>query len=183
MYCCFACYSPVWQLTGIARVSSGLPTGSPRDTQWATNWQTQSDGVRLRSVETDNNPNVNGGPNAFSNPLAAYNSFRNALAGEAGERNINTLRIPNYFALDAGLSKSFNMPYAGGHRLQFGWGVFNVTNTQPFGVFAIGALSLSPEPFAATTAPANFGRYSNSQPPVGEPRPGRIMQFALRYVF
>ncbi len=172
-----------WQLTGIARASSGLPAGTPRDTQWATNWQTQSDGVRLRDVESSPSANVNGGPNLFSNPLAAYNSFRNARAGEVGDRNISTLRIPTYFTLDAGLSKSFKLPYAEGHALQFRWEVFNVTNTQPFGVFATGALSLSPEPFAATTAPANFGKFSGSQTPVGEPRPGRVMQFALRYSF
>jgi hypothetical protein len=172
-----------WQLTGIMRVNSGLPTGTPRDTQWATNWQTQSDGVRLRDVETSPTANVNGRPNAFADPLAAYNSFRNARAGEVGDRNVSTLRFPSYFVLDAGLSKSFKMPYAEGHALQFRWEVFNVTNTQPFGVFAVGALSLEPEPFAATATPANFGRFSGSQTPVGEPRPGRVMQFALRYSF
>jgi hypothetical protein len=172
-----------WQLTGIMRLNSGAPIGTPRDTQWATNWQTQSDGVRVRDVETSTSANVNGRPNAFSDPLAAYNSFRNARAGEVGDRNLSTLRFPRYFALDAGLSKSFRMPYSEGHALQFRWEVFNVTNTQPFGVFAIGALSLEPEPFAATAPPANFGRYSGSQTPVGEPRPGRVMQFALRYSF
>lgn len=172
-----------WQLTGIMRINSGAPIGTPRDTQWATNWQTQSDGVRVRDIETSTSANVNGRPNAFSDPLAAYNSFRNARAGEVGDRNLSTLRFPRYFTLDAGLSKSFRMPYSDGHALQFRWEVFNVTNTQPFGVFAIGALSLEPEPFAATATPANFGRYSGSQTPVGEPRPGRVMQFALRYSF
>lgn len=172
-----------WQLTGILRANSGVPVAPVRDTQWATNWQTQSDGVRLRDVATSNSDNVNGRPNAFSNPLAIYNSFRNARAGEVGDRNIATLRFPVYVAFDAGLSKSFKMPYAEGHALQFRWEVFNVTNTQPFGVFAVGALSLEPEPFAATATPANFGRYSGSQAPVGEARPGRVMQFALRYSF
>ena len=172
-----------WQLTGIMRLSSGLPTGTPGDVQWATNWQTPSNGVRLREVFTTNGSNVSGQPNAFSDPLAAYQSFRNARAGEVGDRNLTTLRIPTYFTLDAGLSKSFKLPYAEGHALQFRWEVFNVTNTQPFGVFAVGALSLQPEPFAATAAPPNFGRYSGSQTPVGEPRPGRVMQFALRYSF
>ncbi len=172
-----------WQLTGIMRLSSGLPTGTPGDVQWATNWQTPSNGVRLREVFTTNGSNVSGQPNAFSDSLAAYQSFRNARAGEVGDRNLTTLRIPTYFTLDAGLSKSFKLPYAEGHALQFRWEVFNVTNTQPFGVFAVGALSLQPEPFAATAAPPNFGRYSGSQTPVGEPRPGRVMQFALRYSF
>ena len=45
----------------------------------------------------------------------AYQSFRNARAGEVGDRNIDTLRLPSYISLDAGLSKSFNMWYAEGH--------------------------------------------------------------------
>jgi hypothetical protein len=170
-----------WQLTGIVRWHSGLPTGSPGDFEWATNWQSQSNGVRIRDVRSDNCPNVGGFPNVFCNPTEAYRSFRNARAGEAGDRNITTLRLPSYFAMDAGLSKSFPMWYAEGHRLQFRWEVFNVTNTQRFGL--ISSLGLNPEPFAANQAPEDFGRYVGSQTPVGEKRPGRVMQFALRYQF
>ena len=40
--------------------------------------------------------------------------------------------------MDAGLSKTFRMPYSESHHLQFRWEVFNLTNTQPFGqVFAL----------------------------------------------
>jgi hypothetical protein len=170
-----------WQLTGITRFNTGLPAGTPRDIQWATNWQTQSDGVRVRDIESSPSANVDGRPNLFSDPLEAYRSFRNARAGEVGDRNLSTIRAPRYFVLDAGLSKSFRLGYAEGHQLQFRWEVFNVTNTQPFGVIA--GLSLQPDPFAATAPSANFGRFSGSQTPVGEPRPGRVMQFALRYVF
>jgi Carboxypeptidase regulatory-like domain len=170
-----------WQLTGIARFNTGLPAGTPGDIQWATNWQSQSDGVRLRDVKSSTSANVDGRPNIFSNPLEAYRSFRNARAGEVGDRNLSTIRIPHYFVLDAGLSKNFKMPYAESHQLQFRWEVFNVTNTQPFGVIA--ALTLLPDPFNATAPSANFGRFSGSQTPVGEPRPGRVMQFALRYSF
>ncbi len=170
-----------WQLTGITRINSGAPVGTPRDIQWATNWQTQSDGVRVRDIKSSPTANVDGRPNLFANPLQAYQSFRNARAGEVGDRNLSTIRLPRYFVLDAGLSKSFKMPYAEGHQLQFRWEVFNVTNTQPFGVIA--GLSLQPDPFNANAPSANFGRFSGSQTPVGEPRPGRVMQFALRYSF
>jgi len=170
-----------WQLTGIARWHSGLPTGSPGDFEWATDWQSQSNGVRIRDVRSGNCPNVGGFPNVFCNPTEAYRSSRNAQAGEAGDRNITTLPLPSYFAMDAGLSKSFRMWYAEGHRLQFRWEVFNVTNTQRFGL--ISTLGLNPEPFAANQAPEDFGRYIGSQTPVGEKRPGRVMQFALRYQF
>jgi carboxypeptidase family protein len=170
-----------WQLTGIARINTGLPTGAPGDIQWATNWQSQSDGVRLRDVKSSPSANVDGRPNLFSDPLEAYRSFRNARAGEVGDRNLATIRLPRYFTLDAGLSKIFKMPYAEGHQLQFRWEVFNVTNTQPFGVLA--GLTLLPDPFNASEPSADFGRFSGSQTPVGEPRPGRTMQFALRYSF
>ncbi|MCP9493130.1 MAG: TonB-dependent receptor [Pyrinomonadaceae bacterium MAG19_C2-C3] len=181
-----------FQLSGILRYNTGLPAGSPGDIEWATNWQSQSNGVRLRDVSTSNDPNVadptgvSSGlrPNIFTDPVAAYRSFRNARAGEVGDRNISTLRIPSYFVLDTGLTKNFNMPYAEGHRLQFRWEVFNVTNTQRFGVLS--NLTLNPEPFVNdpdNLPSADFGRYIGSQTPVGESRAGRVMQFALRYVF
>lgn len=170
-----------WQLSGIFRYNTGLPTGSPSDVEWATNWQLTSNGVRTGQPLAICNRDVNGTPNLFCNPTQAYQSFRNALAGEVGDRNIDELRLPSYISLDAGLSKSFNMWYAEGHRLQFRWEVFNVTNTQRFGV--IDALSLNPEPFLSTQPSASFGNYIGSQTPVGETRPGRVMQFALRYMF
>jgi hypothetical protein len=167
-----------WQLTGIFRFHSGLPAGTPFDVgQWATNWQLTSFGVRLREVATANR-DVDGRPNIFANPTEAYRSFRNALAGEVGERNV--FRIPSYVALDLGLTKTFNMWYAENHKLQFRWEVFNVTNTQRFG--DISNFSLNQDPFNGTPS-ADFGRYIGSQTPIGETRPGRVMQFALRYTF
>jgi hypothetical protein len=172
-----------WQVTGIFRYHSGLPAGAPFDVgRWATNWQITSNGVRIRPVNSDNNNNVGGYPNIFSDPNAAYRSYRNALAGEAGDRN--TLRIPGFISLDLGLTKEFKMWYSETHRLQFRWEVFNVTNTQRPGVIA--NLSLNQDPFDPSN-PENksedFGRYIGSQLPVGESRPGRVMQFALRYAF
>ena len=142
------------------RFNTGLPAGAPTDIQWATNWQSQSDGVLLRDVKSSPSANVDGRPNLFSDPLAAYRSFRNARAGEVGDRNLSTIRLPRYFTLDAGLSKNFKMPYAEGHQLQFRWEVFNVTNTQPFGVLA--GLTLLPDPFNASQPSADFGRFSGS---------------------
>ncbi|HEY0173315.1 MAG TPA: TonB-dependent receptor [Pyrinomonadaceae bacterium] len=176
-----------WSFSGVMRYNSGLPLGSPFDVGiWATNWQLTSNGVRTGPVSEDNDPNVADPtgtspglrPNVFSNPTAAYQSFRNARAGEVGDRN--TIRIPSYFALDAGLHKSFNMWYAESHRLTFRWEVFNVTNTQRFNSVSSFGLNLDPQ---TGTPPSDFGRYVDSQTPVGESRPGRVMQFALRYVF
>jgi len=50
---------------------------------WATNWNAQSYGVRVRSVESS--PTKGGDhPNMFSNPTQVYQSFRNAYAGDTG---------------------------------------------------------------------------------------------------
>jgi hypothetical protein len=172
-----------WQLTGVFRYHSGLPAGQPFDVgRWATNWQLTSNGVRIRPVSSDNNNNVDGFPNIFANPDAAYRSFRNALPGEAGDRN--TLRIPGYINLDLGLTKDFKMWYSETHKLQFRWEVFNVTNTQRPG--RIANFSLNQDPFDPSNPEGrseDFGRYIGSQLPVGESRSGRLMQFALRYVF
>jgi hypothetical protein len=167
-----------WQLTGIFRWHSGLPLGTPFDVGfWNTNWQITNYGVRLHDVNTCQS-DVDGSPNIFCNPTDAYRSFRNSRAGEVGDRNV--FRIPSYINLDSGLSKTFKMWYSENHRLQFRWEVFNVTNTQRFGV--VSNFSLNQNPNEGSPDP-DFGRYIGSQTPIGENRPGRVMQFALRYTF
>jgi len=180
-----------WQLTGIARFHTGLPlpqaSGGPFELgTWATNWQLSSGAVRIRPVQESPSKNVadptgqTAGlrPNIFSDPVAAFQSFRSPRAGEVGDRNI--IRMPSYFVLDAGLGKTFKMPYSEGHQLQFRWEVFNVTNTQPFGV--VSAIGVQQDPYLNRPG-SDFGRFIDSQKPVGESRPGRVMQFALRYTF
>ena len=172
-----------WQTTGIFRWNSGLPvTAAPFDCcVWATNWNVQSNGVRVRPVEsspTRNGPN--GTPNLFSDPVAAYRSWRSARPGEVGDRNV--LRGPGYIALDMGLYKSFKMPWEG-HALQFRWEVFNVTNTQRFDALTISDLSLGNDPFRGGDPNLDFGQFTSTQAPLNETRAGRVMQFALRYTF
>src|SRR5205814_1010182 len=117
-----------WQTTGIFRWNSGLPAGQPNDdARWATNWNLTSNGVAIRPVESS--PTRTGDPNLFSDPLAAFRSYRNPYPGEAGDRNI--LREPGYVALDMGLYKAFKLP-GEGRQVKFRWEVFNVTNTQHF---------------------------------------------------
>ena len=81
-----------WQSTGIFRWNSGLPiTAAPFDCcVWATNWNVQSNGVRVRPIQSS--PSEAGQPNLFSDPVAAYRSFRPARPGEVGDRNV--LRAP-----------------------------------------------------------------------------------------
>lgn len=167
-----------WQLAGVYRYHSGLPFSVTEQGGGASLSATQvSRAVLIRPLETSVSV-VNGRPYIFSDPNAAYQSFRNARAGEPGSRNV--LRLPGYSVLDASLSKSFKVPFVENHTLQFRWEVFNVTNTQPLGT--IENTRVDQDPFR-NTAPASFGRFSGSQTPIGETRPGRVMQFALRYQF
>ena len=175
-----------WDLTGILRWNSGLPTqsalGAPLRPfafqRWATNWQISAGMVSVRPVETRPG-DFNGEPNLFADPTAAYQSYRDPRPGEGGDRN--TLRQPGYFALDAGLNKTFPMPWEG-HALTFRWEVFNVTNTQRFTGFNGTGLSTDPFIFGGDP-PAGFGNFTATQVPLGETKAGRLMQFGLRYVF
>ena len=172
-----------WQTTGIFRWNSGLPIPqAPFDCcVWATNWNVQSNGVRVRQIQSSPTKNgVNGTPNLFSDPTAAYRSYRPARPGEVGDRN--SLRAPGYIALDMGLYKSFKLPWEG-HSLQFRWEVFNVTNTQRFEGLTIADLSLGPDPFLGGNPTSDFGRFTSTQTPLNETKAGRVMQFALRYQF
>jgi len=168
-----------WQLTGIFRWNSGLPFQTPFDCCfWATNWNVQSNGVRVRPVQATTNKK--GTPNAFDDPVAAFRSFRNSRPGEVGDRNV--LRGPSYISLDSGLYKTFKLPWEG-HSLQFRWEVFNVTNTQRFDPLTISDLSLGTDPFLGGNPNSDFGRYTSTQAPLNETKAGRVMQFALRYSF
>jgi len=162
-----------WQLSGIYRWNSGLPVDTPLDFGgWPTNWNRRNYTVRIRPVET--NPNRGGvnPPNLFDDPQAAHASFRSGQPGERGDRNV--LRFPGYITFDAGLAKSWSMPWSENHNLQFRWEVFNVTNTQP--LTTVDGWTQGLDPFANPKT-SNFGNLTAIQ---GTPR---VMQFGLRFSF
>lgn len=165
-----------WQISSIFRANSGLPVRPPIDqAQWATNWNNQSFGVRIRPIESSPSFDRPNGPNLFSDPDAAYRSYRNARAGEVGDRN--SLRLPGYWNLDMGLSKSFNMPWSENHKLQFRMEAFNITNTQHMGTIDLGRVfgrDIDPE---LTDPQPNFGTFTAIQ---GTPR---VVQFGVRFSF
>ena len=163
-----------WQLSGIFRWNSGLPIWSPYDTLWATNWNIQSSGVRLRPIQSCPTRGENGeDPSLFGcDKTYAYQSWRNARPGETGDRNV--IRMPGYVSLDMGLAKSFGMPWGENHRLQLRMEVFNVTNTQRFGSTTNEQLETDPQ---INTPASDWWNFTNIQ---GAPR---VMQFGLRYSF
>jgi hypothetical protein len=167
-----------WQLGGIFRWNSGLPIFNPYDdARWATNWNVQSSGVRLRPVQTC--PTQGG--KLFGNCLLdAYTSFRGAFPGETGDRNV--LRLPGYFNLDMGLSKSFNMPWSETQKLQVRFEAFNVTNTQRMGDIDSSrsgfGLQLDPQLITdVNDIPTNWSNFIGIQ---GQPR---VMQLGVRFTF
>jgi len=167
-----------WQLAGIYRWNSGLPAFTPYDdARWATNWNAQSNIVRIRPVQTCPTRGGIDPPKLFGcDPVAAYQSFRNPLPGESGDRNV--FRLPGYVSLDLGLSKSFTMPWGENHKLQIRWETFNVTNTQHFGKIDTSrtGLGVTLDPGTATPPP-NWTNFTAIQ---GSPR---VMQFGFRYSF
>lgn len=162
-----------WTLTSIFRYNSGLPFDAPLDLGggFPTNWNVRSWTVPIKEVKTSPTRGP-GTPNLFSDPKAVYNSFRSPQPGETGARNI--FRYPGFISLDAGLYKSFNMPWSEKHKFTIRWETFNVTNTQHFTGNANNTTFLDPQ-FGSPVA--TFGNFTSIQ---GTPR---VMQFALRYDF
>jgi len=172
-----------WSLRGIFRLNSGQPLSVPGDAaQWATNWNVTSGGTRVRPVVGRANRDT---ASFFGDAQTAYNSFRNALPGETGERNV--FRLPGYSVTDMGLSKTFQMPWNENHKFQFRWEVFNVFNQQYFLAnsftttsYALGADSDTCRPTStpSCSAPSNFGQiFADTQ---GNPR---RQQFGLKFIF
>jgi hypothetical protein len=166
-----------WQVSGILRWNSGLPLPAPFDaSQWATNWNVQSSGTLIRPIDFHV---IRSTQSVFSDPQAALNSFRNALPGETGQRNV--FRGPSYSSLDLGLAKEISTPWHEGHKIQIRWEVFNVFNKQYFNpdTFTRESYGLPEDSdLSDTTAPSSFGHiFSSIQ---GNPR---RMQFGIRYSF
>jgi hypothetical protein len=158
-----------WQLSGLARWTSGFPVSVNNGATWPTNWQLGGDAIQTGPVSTHVTENADGSVNLFAQPLAqtdvGLGPFRHDLPGESGNRN--TLRGPGFAGLDLGLSKRWKMPWGESHSLVFRWEVFNVPNLHRFDVQTVDNDITSP----------SFGNFS------GLLTNPRVMQFALRYEF
>ncbi len=164
-----------WSIAGVFRYNTGLPVSAPFDqAQWATNWNVQSNGTPIRPVEFGV---VRSTQNAFADPQAAFNSFRNALPGETGPRN--NFRLPGFQTLDLGITKSVKFPWNENHALQLRMEVFNVGNWQSFALGGVSRASYGlPQDPENGTASSSFGKVYNAIQ--GSPR---AFQFGVRYEF
>ena len=158
-----------WQLTGLARWTSGLPFGIFNSSNWSTNWTQVSWQVQTAPVQTGKHVGSAGVPQYFTDPTVLENGYitasptRNAYPGEAGQRN--RFRGDGYFGIDSGLSKSWAIHEQ--HTLKFAWEIFNVTNSARFDVYSMNRDVTS----------GGFGNYGSM---LTAPR---VQQFSLRYSF
>lgn len=159
-----------WQLSGIARWSSGLPF-SLIEPGWTTDWQIESYGVVTQPVKMRRHYDSNGNPQFFDNPEAINagtltgGPIRLPYPGEAGQRN--NFRGDGFFEVDSGLTKSWRVSDLG--SLKFAWEVYNVTNSVRF--------DPGPASLGSQLTGGNLGVASSllSKP--------RVMQGSLRFDF
>ena len=162
-----------WELSGVARWTSGFPFTVDNGNFWATNWDEQGIAKKIGPVATGNHRDpVTGAVSVFANPAAAFSAFAHPFPGEAGSRNV--IRGDGYAGLDMALTKRWKLPFEG-QSVKFRWGVYNVPNLQRFNV---GALTSACNCIAALNQlPQSFGNYT------GLLTDRRVMEFALRYEF
>jgi len=174
-----------WTVSGLARWRSGFPLTAGEGFNFPTSWQHAALGTLIHPVSTSltkNGPNGSG-PNLFNDPQSVVaNDFRFTLPGFGGTRNV--LVGPGYFSTDAGIFKTFVMPWAAERqRLQFRVTAFNVFNNvnfspgapwYPGNVNGFNGLNLD------ASSPATFGQITQTAGPRGG---AREMEMAIRYEF
>ena len=155
-----------WDLSGLVHWTSGLPFSGTDGMGWGTDWATQSFALVNGNVASGGHHIIDGSPNAFSNPSAAYQaSSTPPFAGVSGQRNV--FRGDGYFSIDGSVTKEFSI--VEGQTLKFQWDVFNTTNSVRFDPH-----SVQNNPFGGASS---FGIYSKQLVEA------RRMQLGLRYSF
>jgi hypothetical protein len=150
-----------WQVSGIFRYRSGLPTSVAYSGLWPTNFSFTTIAYPVGPYETEVGENEFGNPSIFASTTEAAN-WKPMLPGEVGLRA--AVRLDDFFNTDIALVKSFRLPVSN-HRLQFRAEAFNAFNNVNFTNLSLDASS-----------PNSFGQFTAAAPP-------RVMQFALRYEF
>jgi hypothetical protein len=158
-----------WQLSGLARWTSGFPFSVDGGQRWPTDWFLTAI-TQMTARPKTGVFKRNGSVSVFADPVAAQADFTLPLPGQVGSRNV--LRGDGFASWDMSLGKRWKMPRES-HNLQFRWEVFNVPNLTRFNAQGVGASLLT----SLTQSPGSFGAYNSllTQP--------RVMQFALHYEF
>jgi hypothetical protein len=158
-----------WQVSGLARWTSGFPFSVDGGQRWPTDWFLTAIAQMTARPKTGVFKQ-NGSVSVFADPVAAQADFTLPLPGGVGSRNV--LRGDGFASWDMSLGKRWKLPREN-HSLQFRWEVFNVPNLTRFNAQGVGSSLLT----SLTQQPGSFGAYTSllTQP--------RVMQFALRYEF
>jgi hypothetical protein len=164
-----------WELSGVARWTSGYPFTVDNGNFWPTNWDEQGIGQMIVRPKLAHHRDLTAGTvSAFADPVAAFSDFVHPYPGQAGSRN--AVRGDGYAGLDMALNKRWRLPMEG-QSVQFRWEVFNVPNLHRFNALS----GLGTQACACIASlqqlPSSFGNYT------GLLTSPRIMQFALRYEF
>ena len=122
-----------WNMSGIVRLSSGLPFTISDGDGWSTNWEYESAQVQTGPIKMRKHINDNGSPQVFDTPPVTGVNMRDPYPGEAGERN--KFIGDGYFDVDAGLHKNVHLGER--YNLNIAWEVFNVSNSQRFDVHSL----------------------------------------------
>jgi hypothetical protein len=151
-----------WNVSGIIRYSTPLPSAVGGDLAYNTNYWLSSLAVvnaptSSGGVHVDNN----GNPSLFTNTIMS-NNFQDQPPEGAGTRA--AVRLAPIFNVDIAVSKIFRMPWEG-QRLQFRAEAFNALNHPNF-----------TNPSLSLESPLTFGEFQGTLDP-------RSMQFALRFEF
>lgn len=165
-----------WTLSGILRISSGLPFSVQPPLAYVTNYQNVTPAVvtgpiKIHKHLVDGLPEVFADPNALNNGIGNGSPLRYAYPGEGGNRN--AFRGDGYFEPDASLAKII-WKSREGMAARFAWEVFNVSNSARFDTSPISSNGGLNE---AVTSGAGFGIYSSQLVQ------SREQQFSLRFDF
>jgi hypothetical protein len=154
-----------WQLSGLMRYRSGLPTTITNSGVYPTNYLNSAIAILRPGAtlpENGNGFNANGNPSIFRQTAGAMNAFMGQYPGRVGQRAI--MRTNGMFNVDLAAAKAFFLPWEG-HRIQFRAEAFNAFNNVNFF-----------NPSLRLDRPSTFGEFQNVMP-------ARVLQFALRYEF
>jgi hypothetical protein len=162
-----------WDISGIPSWHSGQAF-SALSNAFVAGFSNDAPGIfngNQSAVRRHVHKDSNGSLYVFADPAAAAAAFSGPVGLTIGSRN--TLRGPQYFNMDAGLSKNFMIVPSEGVRLQFRADAFNVLNHPNFDDLDYANYSGS----INITAPSNFGQLTAMN---GAPR---VVQLSGRIQF
>jgi hypothetical protein len=151
-----------WQVTGIFRYRSGLPTAVAYSGLWPTNFSFTTLADPTGEYDAEVQFNDLGNPSIFANTGDAAAVWQPMRPGETGTRA--AVRLDDFYNTDLAITKTFRMPMSD-HRLQFRAEAFNLFNNVNYTNISLDASS-----------PNSFGQFT-------EASPARVWQFAVRYEF